>query len=148
MDDLTLQEIRKGLEQQYRFKFYQDPKYPFLPAMGIKHIFQGFDAQEDGYVGTLHLWYTNGSGEVSYHTKDKEFVSGHWKAEWIDDAVEAVEIAIEVERENNIYAEKLTQVHLKYMEEFSTKLAQELLDKKFKKQMEELEEESKTVLWN
>ena len=34
------------------------------------------------------------------------------------------------------------------MEEFSTKLAQELLDKKFKKQMEELEEESKTVLWN
>ena len=115
MDDLTLQEIRKGLEQQYRFKFYQDPKYPFLPAMGIKHIFQGFDAQEDGYVGTLHLWYTNGSGEASYHTKDKEFVSGHWKAEWIDDAVEAVEIAIEVERENNIYTEKLTQVHLKYM---------------------------------
>ena len=148
MDDLTLQEIRKGLEQQYRFKFYQDPKYPFLPAMGIKHIFQGFDAQEDGYVGTLHLWYTNESGELSYHTKDKEFVSGHWKAEWIDDAVEAVEIAIEVERENNIYAEKLTQVHLKYMEEFSTKLAQELLDKKFKKQMKELEEESKTVLWN
>ena len=148
MDDLTLQEIRKGLEQQYRYKFYRDPKYPFLPAMGIKHIFQGFDAQEDGYVGTLHLWYTNESGELSYHTKDKEFVSGHWKAEWINDAVEAVEIAIEVERENNIYSEKLTQVHLKYMEEFSTKLAQELLDKKFKKQMEELEEESKTVLWN
>ena len=148
MDDLTLQEIRKGLEQQYRFKFYQDPKYPFLPAMGIKHIFQGFDAQEDGYVGTLHLWYTNESGELSYHTKDKEFVSGHWKAEWIDDAINAVEIAIEVERENKIYAEKLTQVHLKYMEEFSTKLAQELFDKKFKKQMEELEEESKRVLWN
>ena len=148
MDDLTLQEIRKGLEQQYRYKFYRDPKYPFLPAMGIKHIFQGFDAQEDGYVGTLHLWYTNGSGVPSYHTKDKNFISGHWKAEWINDAVEAVEIAIEVERENNIYSEKLTQVHLKYMEEFSTKLAQELLDKKFKKQMEELEEESKTVLWN
>ena len=148
MDDLTLQEIRKGLEQQYRYKFYRDPKYPFLPAMGIKHIFPGFDAQEDGYVGTLHLWYTNGSGVPSYHTKDKNFISGHWKAEWIDDATNAVEIAIEVERENNIYAEKLTQVHLKYMEEFSTKLAQELLDKKFKKQMEELEEESKTVLWN
>ena len=148
MDDLTLQEIRKGLEQQYRYKFYRDPKYPFLPAMGIKHIFQGFDAQEDGYVGTLHLWYTNESGELSYHTKDKEFISGYWKSRWIDDATEAIEIAIELERENNIYAEKLTQVHLKYMEEFSTKLAQKLLDKKFKKQMEELEEESKTVLWN
>ena len=148
MDDLTLQEIRKGLEQQYRFKFYQDPKYPFLPAMGIKHIFQGFDAQEDGYVGTLHLWYTNESGELSYHTKDKEFVSGHWKAEWIDDAGEAVEIAIEIERENNSYSEKLTKIHLEHIEEYSTKLAQKLLEKKFKKQMEELEEESKTVLWN
>ena len=148
MDDLTLQEIRKGLEQQYRFKFYQDPKYPFLPAMGIKHIFQGFDAQEDGYVGTLHLWYTNESGELSYHTKDKEFVSGHWKAEWIDDAINAVEIAIEIERENNSYSEKLTKIHLEHIEEYSTKLAQKLLEKKFKKQMEELEEESKTVLWN
>ena len=148
MDDLTLQEIRKGLEQQYRYKFYQDPKYPFLPAMGIKHIFQGFDAQEDGYVGTLHLWYTNGSGEASYHTKDKEFVSGHWKAEWIDDAKDAVELAIELERQDGLYSEKLTKIHLDHIEAYSIKLAQELLEKKFKKKMKELEEESEEVLWN
>ena len=148
MDDLTLQEVRKGLEQQYRFKFYQDPKYPFLPAMGIKHIFQGFDAQEDGYVGTLHLWYTNESGELSYHTKDKEFVSGHWKAEWIDDAKDAVELAIELERQDGLYSEKLTKIHLDHIEAYSIKLAQELLEKKFKKKMKELEEESEEVLWN
>ena len=148
MDDLTLQEIRKGLEQQYRYKFYKDPKYPFLPAMGIKHIFQGFDAQEDGYVGTLHLWYTNESGELSYHTKDKEFISGYWKSRWIDDAVEAVEAAIELEREEGSLSEKLTKIHLDHIEAYSVKLAKELLEKKFKKQMEELEEESKTVLWN
>ena len=148
MDDLTLQEIRKGLEQQYRYKFYRDPKYPFLPAMGIKHIFQGFDAQEDGYVGTLHLWYTNESGELSYHTKDKEFISGYWKSRWIDDAVEAVEVAIELEREEGSLSEKLTKIHLDHIEAYSVKLAKELLEKKFKKQMEELEEESKTVLWN
>ena len=148
MDDLTLQEVRKGLEQQYRYKFYQDPKYPFLPAMGIKHIFQGFDAQEDGYVGTLHLWYTNESGELSYHTKDKEFVSGHWKAEWIDDAKDAVELAIELERQDGVYSEKLTKIHLDHIEAYSIKLAQELLEKKFKKKMNELEEESETVLWN
>jgi len=148
MDDLTLQEVRKGLEQQYRYKFYQDPKYPFLPAMGIKHIFQGFDAQEDGYVGTLHLWYTNESGELSYHTKDKEFVSGHWKAEWIDDAKDAVELAIELERQDGLYSEKLTKIHLDHIEAYSIKLAQELLEKKFKKKMKELEEESETVLWN
>jgi hypothetical protein len=34
------------------------------------------------------------------------------------------------------------------MEEFSTKIAQELLEKKFKKKMKELEEESEEVLWN
>ena len=148
MDDLTLQEVRKGLEQQYRFKFYQDPKYPFLPALGIKHIFQGFDAQEDGYVGTLHLWYTNESGELSYHTKDKEFVSGHWKAEWIDDAADAIELAIELERQDGLYSEKLTKIHLDHIEAYSIKLAQELLEKKFKKKMKELEEESEEVLWN
>ena len=148
MDDLTLQEVRKGLEQQYRYKFYQDTKYPFLPAMGIKHIFQGFDAQEDGYVGTLHLWYTNESGELSYHTKDKEFVSGHWKAEWIDDAKDAVELAIELERQDGLYSEKLTKIHLDHIEAYSVKLAQELLEKKFKKKMKELEEESEEVLWN
>ena len=148
MDDLTLQEVRKGLEQQYRFKFYQDPKYPFLPAMGIKHIFQGFDAQEDGYVGTLHLWFTNESGELSYHTKDKEFVSGHWKAEWIDDAADAIELAIELERQDGLYSEKLTKIHLDHIEAYSIKLAQELLEKKFKKKMKELEEESEEVLWN
>ena len=148
MDDLTLQEVRKGLEQQYRYKFYQDPKYPFLPAMGIKHIFQGFDAQEDGYVGTLHLWYTNESGELSYHTKDKEFVSGHWKAEWIDDSKDAIELAIELERQDGLYSEKLTKIHLDHIEAYSIKLAQELLEKKFKKKMKELEEESEEVLWN
>ena len=148
MDDLTLQEVRKGLEQQYRYKFYQDPKYPFLPAMGIKHIFQGFDAQEDGYVGTLHLWYTNESGELSYHTKNKEFISGHWKAEWIDDAADAIELAIELERQDGLYSEKLTKIHLDHIEAYSIKLAQELLEKKFKKKMKELEEESEEVLWN
>ena len=86
MDDLSLKEIRKGLEQQFRFKLYQDPKFPFLPAMGLKHLFQSFDAQEDGYIGTLHLWWIGEDGKPSYHTKDKHFVSGIWKSEWIDDA--------------------------------------------------------------
>ena len=148
LDSEQIEEIRKGLEQQYRYKFYQDPKYPFLPALGIKHIFQGFDAQEDGYVGTLHLWYTNESGELSYHTKDKEFVSGHWKAEWIDDAADAIELAIELERQDGLYSEKLTKIHLDHIEAYSIKLAQELLEKKFKKKMKELEEESEEVLWN
>ena len=148
MDDLSLKEIRKGLEQQFRFKLYQDPKFPFLPAMGLKHLFQSFDAQKDGYIGTLHLWWSNESGEPSYHTKDKHFISGGWYAEWIDDATEAIKLAIECEKKNNPYAEKLIRAHVKEAELESERLAKKMLEKRFKKDMQKAEEESKTVLWN
>ena len=148
MDDLSLKEIRKGLEQQFRFKLYQDPKFPFLPAMGLKHLFQSFDAQEDGYIGTLHLWWTNESGELSYQTKDKHFVSGIWHAEWIDNAVEAIKEAIKCEKENNPYAEKLIRAHVKESEIESERLAKKMLEKRFRKDMQKAVEESKTVLWN
>ena len=142
-----IQEIRKGVEQQFRYKLYQDPKFPFLPAMGTKDIFQGFQCEEFGYVGTLHLWYTNESGELSYQTKEKQFLSGYWKSEWIGDAREALDMAIEVER-SKPYSEKLEQIHLKYTTDLSEKLARELLEKRFKKDMQKATEESEKVLWN
>ena len=148
MDDLSLKEIRKGLEQQFRFKLYKDPKFPFLHSMGIRHLFQSFDAKEDGYIGTLHLWWSNESGEPSHHSKDKHFISGGWYAEWIDDALEAIKYAIECEKKHNPYTEKLIEVHRKEAELQSEKLAKKMLDKRFKEQMEEMVEESKTVLWN
>ena len=148
MDDLSLKEIRKGLEQQFRFKLYKDPKFPFLHSMGLKHLFQSFDAQEDGYIGTLHLWWSNESGEPSYHTKDKHFISGGWYSEWIDDATKAVELAMECEKKNNPYAEKLMRAFVKEQERQSEIQARKLLEKRFKKDMQKAEEESKTVLWN
>tara|TARA_B100000586_G_scaffold99707_1_gene71355 strand:- start:149 stop:595 length:447 start_codon:yes stop_codon:yes gene_type:complete len=148
MDNQSIVEIRKGLEQQFRFKLYKDPKFPFLHSMGMKHMFQGFDAQEDGYIGTLHLWWSNESGEPSYHTNNKQFLSGYWKSEWIDDATEAIELAIECERKNNPYAEQLIKAFVKEQARQSEILAKDMLDKKFKKDMKKIEEESKTVLWN
>lgn len=148
MDELSLKEIRKGLEQQFRFRLYKDPKFPFLPSLGIKHMFQGFDAKEHGYIGTLHLWWTNESGEPTHRTKDKQFVSGLWKAEWIDDAKTAIKMAIEVELQQAPYAEKLIEAHLKDGEDKSIKIAQALLEKRFKSDMQKAEEESKKVLWN
>ena len=142
-----IQEIRKGVEQQFRYKLYQDPKFPFLPAMGTNHIFQGFQCEEFGYIGTLHLWYTNESGELSHQTKEKQFLSGHWKAEWIGDAVEALELAIEIER-SKPYAEKLEQIHLKHSTDLSEKRARELLEKRYKKDINKETEESEKVLWN
>ena len=148
MDENSIAEIRKGLEQQFRYKLYKDPKFPFLHSMGIRHMFQGFDAQEDGYIGTLHLWWSNESGEPSYHTNNKQFLSGYWKSEWIDDATEAIELAIECERKNNPYAEQLIKAFVKEQARQSEILAKDMLDKKFKKDMKKIEEESKTVLWN
>ena len=142
-----IQEIRKGVEQQFRYKLYQDPKFPFLTAMGTDHIFLGFQCEEFGYIGTLHLWYTNESGELSHQTKEKQFLSGHWKAEWIGDAVEALELAIEIER-SKPYAEKLEQIHLKHSTDLSEKRARELLEKRYKKDMKKETEESEKVLWN
>ena len=142
-----IQEIRKGVEQQFRYKLYQDPKFPFLPAMGTNHIFQGFQCEEFWYIGTLHLWYTNESGELSYQTKEKQFLSGHWKAEWIGDAVEALELAIEIER-SKPYAEKLEQIHLKHSTDLSEKRARDLLEKRYKKDINKETEESEKVLWN
>ena len=148
MDDLSLKEIRKGLEQQFRFKLYKDPKFPFLHSMGLKHLFQSFDAQEDGYIGTLHLWWSNESGEPSYHTKDKHFISGGWYSEWIDDATKAVELAMECEKKNNPYAEKLLRAFVKEQERQLEISQKKKLEERYKRDMKEMEEESKTVLWN
>ena len=148
MDDLSLKEIRKGLEQQFRYKLYQDPKFPFLHSMGLKHLFQSFDAQEDGYIGTLHLWWSNESGEPSYHTKDKHFISGGWYSEWIDDATKAVELAMECEKKNNPYAEKLMRAFVKEQERQLEISQKKKLEERYKKDMEKMEEESETVLWN
>ena len=148
MDDLSKKELRKGLEQQFRFKLYQDPKFPFLPAMGLKHLFQSFEAEETGYIGTLHLTWTNEDGEPSYWTKDKHFVSGFWKADWIDDPVEAIQEAIECEKKNNPYSEALIRAQVKEATLQSEEQARKLLEKRFRKDMKKAEEESKTVLWN
>ena len=148
MDDLSLKEIRKGLEQQFRFKLYKDPKFPFLHSMGIKHLFQSFDAQEDGYIGTLHLWWSNESGEPSYHTKDKHFISGGWYSEWIDDATKPVELAMECEKKNNQYAEKLIRAFVKEQERQLEISQKKKLEERYRKDMKNMEEESKTVLWN
>ena len=142
-----IQEIRKGVEQQFRYKLYKEPTFPFMPALGTKHIFQGFQCEEFGYIGTLHLKYTNESGELSYQTKEKQFLSGYWKSEWISDAREALDMAIEVER-SKPYSEKLEQIHLKYTTDLSEKLARKLLEKRYQRDMKRETEKSEKVLWN
>ncbi len=148
--EIGLEDARKILEEQFRIRIYKDPKFPFLPALGVKHMFQGFATGEEGggYIGTLHLWWSNESGKPTQHTKDKHFIHGYWKSEWLDNAKDAIEMAIEVERTDNPYSEKLTEVHLRDTTERSEKIAKELLEKRYKKDMQKATEESEKVLWN
>ena len=137
IDYNELQELRKGMELQFRYKFYKDPKFPFLQSIGIKHIIQGFDAGDDvGFIGTLHLWW------VSDPTGT---VTGIWESEWIDTPREAVELAISFKKNLLYDEEKVVAAHRKEIEKMAEIEGMKQLREKSR---EQATEESKTVLWN
>ncbi len=137
IDYNELQELRKGMELQFRYKFYKDPKFPFLKSMGIKHVIQGFDAGDDvGFIGTLHLWW------VSDPTGT---VTDIWESEWLDSPQEAIELAISIRQNKSYDEEKLVRSH---MEEIAKMAELEAMKKLREKARDEATEESEKVLWN
>ena len=136
MDEKTLLEIREAMNIQFRYKLYRSPEFPFLASMGINHIIQGFEApDEKEFVGILHLWYENNSGELSYQTKDKHFVAGDWKHEWYDHPEDAVELAMYISKAKPYDENKLVQIHMNYTKEIADRVSE-------KARMKILEEES------
>ena len=122
-------ELRYAMNTQFRYKLYNDPTFPFLHSMGIKHIIQGFEAKEEmGYVGVLHLWYENNSGELSYHTKDKHFLAGHWKHEWLDRPEDAIELAIQIQKDKPYNEDKLIQVAIEYARKAANRHVKKLVE--------------------
>jgi len=138
IDDIELQELRKGMETQFRYNFYKDPKFPFLQSIGIKHVIQGFEHphEEVGFIGMLHLWWVpDPTGTVL----------GIWESEWFDTPHEGVALA------QTLDANRIYDVHK--LEEVAHNHAQKMAEKEVMKQLQakiekEEEEESKTVLWN
>ena len=128
MDEKTLLEIREAMNIQFRYKLYRSPEFPFLASMGINHIIQGFEApDEKEFVGILHLWYENNSGELSYQTKDKHFVAGDWKHEWYDHPEDAVELAMHIQKSRPFDEDKIVRVILKHAEEMATKKVEKII---------------------
>jgi len=149
IDYNELQELRKGMELQFRYKFYKDPKFPFLKSMGITHIIQGFDAGDDvGFIGTLHLWWVSDpTGTVSApegFSRDS-VVTGIWESEWLDSPQEAIALAISLRQNKPYDEEKLVRSH---MEEIAKMAELEAMRQLREKARDEATEESKTVLWN
>ena len=139
IDENQLQELRKGMEIQFRYKFYKEAQFPFLQSLGIKHILQAFDAGDDiGFIGMLHLWW------VSDPTGT---VTGIWESEWFNTPQEGVALAQKIDQDlRKIYnIEKLEQTQMQYIHSMAEKEMMKQLQDKIRK---EEEEESKTVLWN
>ena len=139
MDEIEIQELRKGMEMQFRYKFYKEPQFLFLQSLGIKHVIQGFDAGDDiGFIGMLHLWWMpDPTGTVT----------GIWESEWINTPQEGVALAQKIGEDLHLLYDigKLEQVSKQYIQKLAEKEMMKQIQSKIEK---EEEEESNTVLWN
>ena len=136
MDERQQKELRYAMETQYRYKFYNSPEFPFLPSMGIKHVFQWFEIKEEefGYIGLLHLWWTNEDNKIEYDNP-RYFVKGTWHGEWLDRPEEGIEKAIQIQKRNTLLdLNKLLQVHYDFHQEIQKKQA----ERNFNEETEEM----------
>ena len=128
MDPRIKEEIRHAMNIQFRYKLYKSPEFPFLPSIGVNHIIQSFESKEDDeFIGVLHLWYTNDTGELSYQTKDKHFVAGDWKHEWLDDPEEAVYLAMRIQQDRPYNENKLIHIAIEHSRKIAEKQAKKIV---------------------
>ena len=90
--------LRHAMEVQLRYKFYQDIQFPYLPSLGIRDVLQGFEQEESGFIGALHLWWENVDSTVEYDKPAKSLVPirGLWRSRWLDSEGEAADVAIDI----------------------------------------------------
>ena len=120
-------ELRYAMETQFRYKFYNQTEFPFLPVMGIRHIFQSFEAPDElGYIGMLHLWWTMEDNGIVYDNP-RNFVKGTWHGEWFDTPMQGIEKASEVYQQSQ--GEKLIQIHRNYQNDAQNKKTQDDIQK-------------------
>ena len=135
-------ELRYAMETQFRYKFYNSTEFPFLPAMGIRHIFQSFEIKDQfEYIGMLHLWWTNEDNGIVYDNP-RNFVKGTWHGVWYDRPQEGIERANELQKNNYLDLEKLYQVHLKYHLDLQKKQTKAAIQQ----HLNETEPDKKTLL--
>ena len=112
MDPNKRDELRYAMETQFRYKFYNSTEFPFLPSMGIRHIFQSFEIKEVfEYIGMLHLWWTNEDNGIVYDNP-RNFVKGTWHGVWYDRPQEGIERANELQKNDCIDLEKFPDLLL------------------------------------
>lgn len=98
---MNIDEIRHGLATQFKFKFYNDPAFPFLHSMGIFDVLQGFEYQGKP-LGILHLKW------------DKE--KRMWDEQGWLKALDAIYLAQEIQASKSYDEDKLIKANLLYMQ--------------------------------
>ena len=147
MDEGQRDAIRTALEMQFRYKFYQDTVFPYYQSLGIRDVFQGFGNDEEGFIGTLHLWWVPEDSNIHYDNPKNWPVKiiGVWKGEWFDTPEEGLALAEKIEQDRNkVYdTQKLIEIARAHN--------QKMVEKQFKAQVKEIIEEEipkKKILWN
>ena len=132
MDPNKRDELRYAMETQFRYKFYNSTEFPFLPSMGIRHIFQSFEIKEVfEYIGMLHLWWTMEDNGIVYDNP-RNFVKGTWNGEWFDKPEDGIKKAIQLQKNDCFNPEKLIQVHRNYMNDAQNKKTEDAIQRHLK----------------
>ena len=139
MNDEELQKIRSQTEMQYKLMLYKRPEFPFLQSMGIKHLIQDFNADNNVYIGTLHLWWTNEQDNNLYYSVNYTGpkVKGLWKTEWFNSIEEGRSFMQKVANDSILDLQKVVEVHMKFLNQIN-----------HKKVLREMEEKEEKILWN
>tara|TARA_B100002019_G_C20898742_1_gene417064 strand:+ start:152 stop:514 length:363 start_codon:yes stop_codon:yes gene_type:complete len=98
----VLQELRFQSETKYRLAFYKTPEFNFLPSLGIGDVFESFNDKEYGYIGTLHLKFSQ---------KKK-----YWKSFWYDKIDVAINIANEIQSKKIINDDVVINYQMHYID--------------------------------
>lgn len=146
MDDGQKEVIRTALEIQFRYKFYQDPVFPFYQSMGIKDVLQGFGNDDVGWIGMLHLWWVPEESNIHFDNPREWPVKiiGVWKGEWLETAQEGMELAEKIQNDKPFDLTKMLNIHVQYQKEIENRHMKKLIEE----QIEKLPPEEKKILWN
>ena len=139
MNDEELQRIRSQTEMQYKLMLYKRPEFPFLQSMGIKHLTQDFNTDNNVYFGTLHLWWTNEQDNNLYYSVNYTGpkVKGLWKTEWFNSIEEGRSFMQKVANDGILDLQKVVEVHMEFLNQIN-----------HKKVIREMEEREEKILWN
>ena len=105
-----ISQMRFAINTQMRYKLYNGVVFPYMPSMGIKHMFQGFeDESNDIFLGVYHLYWTREEDKgITVLNPTKPVAKGTWKHEWLTKE-EALVIQKKVEDESIVDYEKMTK---------------------------------------